>query len=192
MKQNVSKIRCLLLFACCYPGSVPAQELPDSFGFGKTATAAEIAAWDIDVKPDGQGLPAGSGTVDEGEALYVAQCAVCHGKTGVEGPNDRLVVHSADESFPDARDVDAWRQRTIGNYWPYATTLFDYIRRSMPMNMPGSLEANEVYALTAYLLHLNHIVAAGARLDATTLAHIEMPARNLFVPDDRQKYREVH
>ena len=192
MKQNVSKIRCLLLFACCYQGSVPAQELPDSFGFGKTATAAEIAAWDIDVKPDGQGLPAGSGTVDEGEALYVAQCAVCHGKTGVEGPNDRLVVHSADESFPDARDVDSWRHRTIGNYWPYATTLFDYIRRSMPMNMPGSLEANEVYALTAYLLHLNHIVAAGARLDATTLAHIEMPARNLFVPDDRQKYREVH
>ncbi len=192
MKQNVSKIRCLLLFACCYQGSVPAQELPDSFGFGKTATAAEIAAWDIDVKPDGQGLPAGSGTVDEGEALYVAQCAVCHGKTGVEGPNDRLVVHSADESFPDARDVDTWRHRTIGNYWPYATTLFDYIRRSMPMNMPGSLDANEVYALTAYLLHLNHIVAAGAQLDATTLAHIEMPARNLFIPDDRQKYREVH
>ncbi len=192
MKQTVSKIRCLLLFACCYQGSVPAQELPDSFGFGKTATAAEIAAWDIDVKPDGQGLPAGSGTVDEGEALYVAQCAVCHGKTGVEGPNDRLVVHSADESFPDARDVDTWRHRTIGNYWPYATTLFDYIRRSMPMNMPGSLEANEVYALTAYLLHLNHIVAAGTQLDATTLTHIEMPARNLFIPDDRQKYREVH
>ncbi len=192
MNQNPGSIRCLLLFACFYQVSAAAEEQPDSFGFGKTATAEEIAAWDIDVKPDGQGLPAGSGTVDEGEALYVAQCAVCHGKTGVEGPNDRLVVHSADESFPDARDVDAWRQRTIGNYWPYATTLFDYIRRSMPMNMPGSLEANEVYALTAYLLHLNHIVAAGARLDATTLAHIEMPARNLFVPDDRQKYREVH
>ena len=152
----------------------------------------EIAAWDIDIKPDGQGLPVGSGTVGEGEALYVAQCAVCHGRTGVEGPNDRLVVHSAEESFPDARDVNAWRHRTIGNYWPYATTLFDYIRRSMPMNIPGSLDANEVYALTAYLLHLNHIVAADAELDAATLAQIEMPARDRFIPDDRQKYREVH
>ena len=192
MNQNPSSIRCLLLFACLYQVSAPAEEQPDSFGFGKAATAVEIAAWDIDVKPDGQGLPAGSGTVDEGEALYIAQCAVCHGKTGVEGPSDRLVVHSTDESFPDAGNVDNWRHRTIGNYWPYATTLFDYIRRSMPMNIPGSLDANEVYALTAYLLYLNHIVAAGAQLDAATLAKIEMPARNMFIPDDRQKYQEVH
>ena len=192
MNKNAGGIKYLLLFACFYQVPAPAEEQPDSFGFGKEATAEEIAAWDIDVKPDGQGLPPGSGTVDEGEAMYVAQCAVCHGKTGVEGPNDRLVVHSADESFPDAKDVDTWRHRTIGNYWPYATTLFDYIRRSMPMNLPGSLDADEVYALTAYLLYLNHIVPADAQLDAATLAQIEMPARDMFVPDDRQKYREVH
>jgi cytochrome c len=124
--------------------------------------------------------------------VYAAKCAVCHGKTGVEGPNDRLVVNSADESFPDAGDADTWRHRTIGNYWPYATTLFDYVLRSMPMNVPGSLDADEVYALTAYLLYLNHIVAADTTLNAANLAQVEMPARDRFVPDDRQDYGEVH
>lgn len=192
MNRHAGIINYLLLFACLCQHSAQAQEWPDTFGFGETASADEIAAWDIDVKPDGQGLPAGGGTVDEGAALYAANCAVCHGKTGVEGPNDRLVVTSADESFPDASDVNAWQHRTIGNYWPYATTLFDYIRRSMPMNIPGSLEANEVYALTAYLLYLNHIVAADTLLDAANLAEVAMPARDRFVPDNRQDYREVH
>jgi cytochrome c len=130
--------------------------------------------------------------VSDGESLYAAKCAMCHGKTGVEGPNDRLVVHSADEGFPDAGNADSWQHRTIGNYWPYAPTVFDYIRRSMPMNIPGSLTADEVYALTAYLLFLNHIVPADTTLDAESLAEIEMPARDRFVPDDRQDYREVH
>lgn len=192
MKTNSSSFTGFLLLASFSQICAFADEAPASYGFGKDATAAEIAAWDIDVTPDGHGLPPGSGTIDEGELVYAAKCAVCHGKTGVEGPNDRLVVHSADESFPDASDANSWQHRTIGNYWPYATTLFDYIRRSMPMNIPGSLEANEVYSLTAYLLFLNHIVPAATRLDAATLAKIEMPARNRFVPDDRQKYREVH
>ena len=182
----------LMLFICLGAAPLLADEQPATFGFGKQATAEEIAAWDIDVTPDGQGLPAGSGTVAEGADLYAAQCFMCHGKTGVEGPNDRLVVHSTDETFPDATNADSWQHRTIGNYWPYATTVFDYIRRSMPMNIPGSLNADEVYALTAYLLHLNHIVPAETRLDAASLAKIEMPARNRFVPDDRQSYREVH
>lgn len=181
-----------MLLASSWPLTVPADELPESFGFGRSASPEEIAAWDIDVMPDGSGLPPGSGTVAEGAALYAAQCFMCHGRTGVEGPNDRLVVHDTDESFPDASDPDAWRHRTIGNYWPYATTLFDYIRRSMPMNVPGSLDADEVYALTAYLLHLNYIVDADTTLDAVSLANIEMPARDRFVPDDRQDYREVH
>jgi len=185
-------IKGLLLCAGLCQVAVLAEEQPASFGFGKDATAAEIAAWDIDVTPDGHGLPAGSGTVDQGAEFYAAQCAVCHGKTGVEGPNDRLVVHSADESFPDALDANSWQHRTIGNYWPYATTLFDYIRRSMPMNIPGSLDANEVYSLTAYLLFLNHIVPAETTLDAASLVEIEMPARDRFVTDDRQQYREVH
>jgi len=192
VNKSAGLLNAFILLACIAPGAAPADEPPPSFGFGKAATPDEIAAWDIDVMPDGQGLPAGSGSVAEGEALYAAQCAMCHGKTGVEGPNDRLVVESPDEGFPDAADADAWQHRTIGNYWPYATTVFDYIRRSMPMNMPGSLKADEVYALTAYLLHLNHILPAGATLDAASLAKIEMPARNRFVPDDRQEYREVH
>lgn len=182
----------LLLLACFGQVVAQAEEQPETFGIGRTATAEEIAAWDIDIKPDGAGLPAGSGTVAAGEALYVAQCAVCHGKEGIGGPNDRLVVHSTDEGFPDASNVDTWQHRTIGNYWPYATTLFDYIRRSMPMNLPGSLHADEVYALTAYLLYLNHIVAADTELDADSLARVEMPARDRFVPDDRRNYREVH
>jgi len=192
MKKKAGRRTGILFLACIAQSAALADELPPSFGFGKAATAEEIAAWDIDVRPDGRGLPTGSGSVAEGEALYATQCAMCHGKTGVEGPNDRLVVHSPDEAFPVAADVDAWQHRTIGNYWPYATTLFDYIRRSMPMNMPGSLEAGEVYALTAYLLHLNHIVPADTTLDAAALAGIEMPARDRFVPDDRQQYREVH
>jgi len=182
----------LLLLACFCQGVAQAGEQPQTFGIGRTATAEEIAAWDIDIKPDGKSLPPGSGTVAGGETLYVAQCAVCHGVGGVGGPNDRLVVHSAAEAFPDAANVDSWRHRTVGNYWPYATTLFDYIRRSMPMNLPGSLNADDVYALTAYLLYLNHIVPVDTELDADSLAQVEMPARDNFVPDDRGNYREVH
>ena len=186
------RLRYLLFIACLWTGVTQAQQHPERFGFGAPASAEDIAAVDIDIKPDGKALPPGSGTVTEGEVLYNAKCAVCHGIEGVGMPNDRLVVHSPEESFPDAADVDTWRHRTIGNYWPYATTVFDYIRRSMPMNLPGSLDADEVYSLTAYLLYLNHIVPEDIELDATTLAQIEMPARNRFVPDDRQKYREVH
>jgi len=193
MEQKINPAPFYLLLLACFSQVVAqAEGQPETFAIGRAATAEEIAAWDIDIKPDGEGLPPGSGTVDGGEALYVAQCAVCHGKGGVGGPYDRLVVHSAAEAFPDANDVDAWRHRTIGNYWPYATTLFDYIRRSMPMSLPGSLNADEVYALTAYLLYLNHIVAADTELDADSLARVEMPARDRFVPDDRRNYREVH
>lgn len=182
-------IRLTSFILCCV---FSATGLAQEFGFGRPASDDEIAAWDIDVLPDGEGLPEGSGSVADGKILYDAQCAVCHGATGVEGPNDRLVVQSPDEPHPDASDVNAWQHRTIGNYWPYATTLYDYIRRSMPMNVPGSLDANQVYALTAYLLHLNHIVDADAVLDQESLADIHMPARDRFVMDDRHEYQEVH
>lgn len=165
---------------------------PERFGIGRPATADEIAAWDIDVMPDGTGLPPGSGSVAEGEVIYAAKCAVCHGKTGVEGPNDRLIVYSKDEPFPDAADADTWQHRIIGNYWPYATTLFDYIRRSMPQNLPGSLTDDEVYALSAFLLHRNHLLPADATLDAESLAAIVMPGRDRFVPDDRLEHKKVH
>lgn len=186
-------IKSVLLFLVC--GAAVAEENDDTpvvYGFGTPATAEEIAAWDIDVRPDGKGLPSGSGTPKQGALLYAARCAACHGANGEGGLNDRLVVHSADESFPDASDANTWAHRTVGNYWPYATTLFDYIRRSMPFTQPGSLEADEVYALTAHLLYLNNIIEEDAEMNARTLPEVEMPAHGKFVLDDRQKYQEVH
>lgn len=158
--------------------------LPASFGLGRAATPAEIAAVDIDVMPDGRGLPAGSGTVAEGSRIYAEQCALCHG-VELEGTPaaGRLIPPVEHPDFPDGEDPPAYR--TIGNYWPYATTLFDYVRRAMPFDRPGSLSDEEVYAVTAYLLHRNGIVSEGAVLDATSLATVVMPARDRFVPDDR-------
>jgi mono/diheme cytochrome c family protein len=156
---------------------------PATFGIGRAATSAEIAAWDIDIGPDGTGLPAGRGSVADGATLYAARCAGCHGKSGIEGPNDVLVGKSAGQSFPFA--ADARIPKTIGNYWPYATTLFDYIRRAMPPDMPGSLKDDEVYALVAHLLAWNGIVGNDAVLDAASLPKVHMPARDRFVPDAR-------
>lgn len=169
-----------------------ADSAPVVYGFGTPATAEEIAAWDIDVLPDGEGLPVGSGTAAEGAELYAVQCAACHGFNGEGGLNDRLVMHSPNEAFPDATDPDSGQHRTVGNYWPYATTVFDYIRRSMPYNLPGSLEDDQVYALTAHLLYLNNIIPEDAEMNAETLPKVEMPARGKFVVDDRQNYQEVH
>ena len=150
---------------------------PERFGFGTPASAERVALWDIDVKPDGEGLPPGSGSVEEGRRVYEAQCLQCHGATGTEGPNDRLVSPGEWERWPPGR--------TVGAYWPYATTLFDYTRRAMPQTTPGTLPDDDVYAVVAYVLHLSGIVAADAVLDAASLAEIEMPARGRFVPDDR-------
>lgn len=153
------------------------RDWPDRFGFGVEATKARIAVWDIDVKPDGEGLPAGRGTVAEGELVYRTRCAACHGATGTEGPNDRLVSTVPWDRWP--------RRRAIGNYWPYATTLFDYIRKAMPQALPGTLTHDETYAVIAYLLYLNEIVDEAAVMDARTLPAVSMPARDRFVPDDR-------
>ena len=150
---------------------------PERFGFGTPASAERVALWDIDVKPDGEGLPPGSGSVEEGRRIYEAQCLQCHGATGTEGPNDRLVSPGEWERWPPGR--------TVGAYWPYATTLFDYTRRAMPQATPGTLADDDVYAVVAYVLHLSGIVAADAVLDAASLAEIEMPGRGRFVPDDR-------
>lgn len=158
-------------------------QAPATFGIGRPATPAEIAAWDIDVRPDGVGLPPGRGTSHDGEPVYAARCAACHGKAGKEGPNDRLVGREPREGFPFGRDPQAIR--TIGNYWPYATTVFDYIRRAMPPNAPGSLKSDEIYGLTAYLLFLNELISADAVMDATSLPKVVMPARDRFVPDPR-------
>jgi len=150
---------------------------PGRFAFGAPASEARIAMWDIDVKPDGEGLPPGSGTVAQGEQVYMTQCLSCHGLTGVEGPYDRLVGTDPWEEWPV--------NRAIGNYWPYATTLYDYITRAMPQLTPGSLTADQTYAVIAYLLHLNGIVGEDAVMNAETLPAVQMPARDRFVMDDR-------
>lgn len=154
-------------------------QAPGRFGIGRPATPAEIAARDIDIMPDGHGLPPGRGTPAEGAAIYATRCAKCHGATGREGPNDVLVGREP-RDFSFSKDPKA--QRTIGNYWPYATTVFDYIRRAMPPDAPGSLKDDEVYALTAHLLHLNELIPADRVIDAASLPQIVMPAQDRFKP----------
>jgi cytochrome c len=161
-----------------------APKEPATFGIGRPAAPAEIAALDIDIGPDGAGLPPGRGTAAEGAPVYALRCAACHGKTGTEGPNDLLVGRLPDDTFPFARDPQA--PRTIGSYWPYATTVFDYIRRAMPLDAPGSLKDDEVYGLVAYLLVRNDLVPADTVIDATSLPKVKMPARDHFVPDERE------
>ncbi len=161
-----------------------ATRAPERYGVGRVATTAEIAAWDLDVNAKGEGLPAGQGSVAEGAVVYARSCAACHGANG-EGipPNARLVGRIPGDSFPFATDPKA--VKTIGSYWPYATTLFDYIRRAMPQNAIGSLSANETYAVIAWLLHENAIIGADAVMDAKTLPAVQMPSRNRFVLDNR-------
>ena len=151
----------------------------------------EIAEWDLDVRPDGTGLPKGKGTVKKGEIIYAAKCGFCHGQKGEGGINDRLVARIGEE-FPNEDQACGFQCRTIGNYWPYATTLFDYILRSMPMNAPGSLTNDEVYSLSAYLLYLNKIVSEEIELNSENLKNIVMPAHDKFVVDDRLDYLVAH
>ncbi|MEH6570926.1 MAG: cytochrome c [Halioglobus sp.] len=160
-----------------------------SYGIGRPVANSEIAAWDKDVRPDGRGLPAGSGTVAMGEQLYGEKCVACHGASGIGGPFDQLAGRIAEDAFPFATDPSS--VKTIGNYWPYATTLFDYINRAMPYDAPGSLNTQQVYGLVAYLLHLNKIVPADATLSQDNLAKIIMPAQHRFVPDARRGGAEV-
>ena len=161
----------------------PPAKAPATFGIGRPATPAEIAALDIDVGPDGAGLPAGRGTAADGAPIYAARCASCHGKTGKEGPNDVLVGRLTGDAFPFAKDPRA--PKTIGSYWPYATTVFDYIRRAMPSDKPGSLRDDEVYSLVAFLLAANELIPQDAVVDAASLPKVKMPARDHFVPDTR-------
>jgi mono/diheme cytochrome c family protein len=159
---------------------------PKSFGFGHTPTAQEIAAWDIAVRPDGKGLPKGQGDAEKGKALYATKCVACHGANGIETPGAKLPAPAlVSDTIPKSRP------KTIGNYWPYATTLFDYVRRAMPYNQPGSLTNDEVYSITAYLLNANKIIKTGIVLNAQNLPKIVMPAKKLFIMDDRKGGREV-
>lgn len=159
---------------------VSAQQHPPAaasrLDIGRAPAAAEIRAWDIDVAPDGAGLPEGAGSVEQGKLLYAQKCAACHGAAGEGGPADVLVGGGTLASKS--------AKRTIGNYWPYATTVFDYVRRAMPLDKPGSLTAEEVYALSAWLLHANGIVGADAVMNAKTLPAVGMPNRDGFIAAD--------
>ncbi len=137
-------------------------------GIGHVASPSQIAGWDIDVRADGQGLPAGYGSVREGEKIFAETCAACHGAKGEGKPADRLVGGFG--TLATSKPV-----QTVGSYWPYASTLFDYIRRAMPFNSPQSLTADQVYAVSAYILYLNNIVTEDTVLDATSLPRVEMP-----------------
>jgi len=171
LKASVAVIAALL-------PSLAAAAAQGSYGIGRTATRAEIAGWNIDIGPDGRGLPPGSGSVSHGRDVFAQQCAACHGERGEGGVGDRLV--GGQGTLATSNPV-----RTVGSYWPFATTLFDYIRRAMPQNAPGSLSNDDVYAVSAYILNLNHLVADDATLDARSLPGIKMPNRKMFVGDPR-------
>ncbi len=140
---------------------------------GVAADAETIQAWDHGVAPDGAALPAGSGSVENGEKLFEAKCQGCHGVRGAGATAEELAggTRGLQDQPPD---------KTIGTYWPYATTLFDFIRRAMPLDAPGSLGVNEVYGLTAYLLHINKLLPPNTILDADRLRRLRMPNRNGF------------
>jgi S-disulfanyl-L-cysteine oxidoreductase SoxD len=148
-----------------------------SLGIGHVATPAEIAGWDIDVRADGHGLPPGCGSVRDGEKIFAETCASCHGAKGEGKPADRLVGGFG--TLATSKPV-----RTVGSYWPYATTLFDYIRRAMPFNAPQSLTADQIYAVSAYILYLNNIVTEDTVLDAASLPRVRMPNRDGFTSQD--------
>jgi S-disulfanyl-L-cysteine oxidoreductase SoxD len=147
----------------------------ESPNLGRVATSDDMAAWDISIGPDGAGLPLGSGTATQGEAIYNTQCVTCHGDKGAGKPNDRLVGGQG------TLVGDQLPVKTVGSYWPYATTLFDYMRRSMPWTASRSLTDEEVYAVTAYILHLNGIIGEGDVINAQTLPTVKMPNRDNFI-----------
>lgn len=153
------------------------------YGIGHTATPAQIQSWNIDVAPDGKNLPAGNGSVARGKEVYVNQCAACHGAQGQGGLGDRLV--GGEGTLATAAPV-----KTVGSYWPYATTLYDYIRRAMPFNAPQSLSNADVYAVSGYVLFLNGLVDERAVVDAKTLTDLKMPNRDGFVGDSRPDVRD--
>jgi cytochrome c len=162
-----------LLAACTTPLMGP-QPLSQGLDLGRVVTAEEIKAWDISIPQSGAGLPPGSGSVKQGAAVYAAKCEACHGANGAGKPLDALV--GGQGTLASGTPV-----RTVGSYWPYATTLFDYVRRAMPTNAPKSLTDSEVYAVSAYVLQLNGIIPQDAVMNAQTLPQVKMPNKDGFI-----------
>jgi cytochrome c len=151
----------------------------ESPNLGKPISPEDLASWDISVGPDGKGLPPGSGTAKDGEAVFMAKCQACHGAKGAGQPNDRLV--GGQGSLPG----DTPPVKTVGSFWPYATTLFDYVRRAMPFNQSKSLSNDEIYAVAAYILNLNGVIGETDVINAQTLPNVKMPNRDGFTPFHR-------
>jgi cytochrome c len=186
----------LVIGACGREGAMPAANSATGapvaeykaghFGLGETPTPAQVAAWDTDIGPEGAELPEGKGSAREGAEIYRAQCAACH---GVKGEGMAPAFPALIGRDPRGEDFDFASDpgipRTIGNYWSHATTLYDYIRRAMPLYTPGSLSTNQTYAVTAYLLAANRVIPDTAALDAAALRAVQMPARDRYVADDR-------
>ena len=163
-----------VVVACLTSGVVAIAA--DSPGLGQPVDAETLANIDYTILPDGNGLPAGSGTAADGAKVYAEKCIACHGEGGTGGVNDALVggIGSLASGSPN---------KTVGSYWPYATTVFDYVRRAMPMQAPGTLSSDEIYAVSAYILFLNGIVEGDAEMTAETLPMVKMPNRDGFVWD---------
>lgn len=196
MTRSVALSVALLCSLIANAAGVRAQSVPGAraqsspaggsgrLGIGAPATPDQIRALDIDVMPDGRGLPEGRGTAATGQPVYAAKCASCHGAKGEGGVAERLVGRNAGDSFAHA--TNAKLVRTVGSYWPYATTLYDYTYRAMPFNRPGTLTPDETYGIVAYLLFLNGITAEETVIDAASLPKVQMPAREKFVLDNRK------
>ena len=164
-------LRCAFAAALAFGSSASQADGP---GLGKPASAADIAAWDTSIMPDGAGLPSGSGTSVQGAPIYAAKCASCHGENGKGGISSALIARGPIASINAA-------EKAIGNFWPHATTLFDYIRRAMPWQQPRTLTSDEVYALTAYVLALNRLIGEDDVMNATSLPRVRMPNRDGFI-----------
>ena len=163
------------LAAACALGLFSSAALADSPNLGKIITPEDVAPWDISVSPDGAGLPPGGGTPKQGEAVYASKCLACHGEKGAGKPNDAL-VGGIGSLAGDKRAI-----KTVGSFWPYATTIFDYVRRSMPYNESKTLTNDELYAVAAYILQLNGIIGENDTMNAQTLPKVRMPNRDGFV-----------
>ena len=168
--MSISKVGLVTVAATLF-ATASAQESPN---LGATPSPELIAAWDISVAADGTGLPPGSGTANDGASVYARNCLACHGQEGEGLLHDRLVGGHGTIGGPAPT-------KTVGSYWPYATTIFDYIRRAMPYLQPQTLSDDETYALTAYLLYLNGIIDANQVMNAATQPEIEMPNLKNFV-----------
>ncbi|MBL3551761.1 c-type cytochrome [Rhodovulum sulfidophilum] len=174
----MSKFRNLSAAALLLTLAVPAQA--GDFGLGRPALPEEIAAWDLDVAPDGKGLPEGSGSVEDGEEIFSANCAICHGEFA-EGVDNYPKLAGGEDTLDRDDPV-----KTVGSYWPYLSTVWDYVHRSMPFGAAQVLTVDEVYAITAYILYSNYLVEDDFVLSNENFLEVAMPNTDGFIVDDRE------